>query len=772
MDTFDRLLTPGRLLCGALVDDLLRDHFGMAELEIGQNVGAFRIERELGRGGMGIVYLASRADGAYEQQVAIKWSPGSRPLAAQAERFRRERQIHAHLRHPNIARLLDGGRGDDGHLWFALEHVEGPPVDRHAAEAGMDWPARVRLLLPVIEAVQFAHGRLLVHRDIKPDNVLMDSDGRPKLIDFGVAGLLADETVADAFTPGFASPEQVAGAPADIASDVWQLGTLLHHVLAADTPRHPAPVCPRDLRAIIAKATASAPEQRYATAAALRADLRRLLRYRPVSARPPSLPHRLHLLVRAHPWGVSASVLATLAFAVTVIVFMLGLTRERDAARHAQTVAEAVNAFLDQDFLPGIDPLQGGASDVSVAELSERALDKLEARLQDLPEVAGQVGMSLGRTLANLGRFEAASRAFVLAAAYFSTAYGMADERTLRARLAQEHVDINQHSMTTADQRLKVLRADVLKSLGPTAGLLAEVDSQLARAAFLRDDFAVCESRYRALLPRLDGGDQVVLAQAHGGLSLCQSRLGHWDQALLHARQARLLDERALGRDHPITLETHVAVGAALVGLGRYGEAIEVYRDLVPRLEYRYGHLHPSTLTAIHDLGVASTCAGQLKDAVHWLRRAADGRARAHGRDHPWYAMTESVLAMALIRGRQWDEAADALMRARRALGEQAAETPYIQLTLLENQADLALGQGRADAAIEGFERSLALAPSIYPPDHPRVLMLQLGHGLALVVGGDVAGGERRMRESLRLIGERPDCRANRIASARQLLRD
>lgn len=337
MDTLDRLLQPGRFLDGALMRGMLREQLKLVELAPGQMLGTFRIEHELGRGGMGIVYLATRADGTYEQQVAIKWLPVGQLNAAAVERFQRERQHHVTLRHPNIARLLDGGCSSDGHLWYALELVEGLPIDRHAASQGLDWHARVRLVLPVIEAVQFAHKHLLVHRDIKPGNVLIDDDGRPKLIDFGVSTLLTDvDSSVAACTPEFASPEQLAGEAIDITSDIWQLGHLLRCVMNAEVPGQPAPSCPGDLTAIIGKATRTLSARRYPSAAAMHDDLQRLLQYRPVSARPPRMRHRLYLLARAHPWGSLSTLLVALAFMAVTTGFMLRLAHERNVARHAQ----------------------------------------------------------------------------------------------------------------------------------------------------------------------------------------------------------------------------------------------------------------------------------------------------------------------------------------------------------------------------------------------------------------------------------------------------
>ncbi len=205
------LLEPGALLSGALFRDLVsRGGVSTDALAPGTRLGAFRVVRELGRGGMGVVHLAERDDGAFAQQVALKCLV-DRDSAASTELFLRERQILAGLRHPNIARLLDGGRADDGLLWFAMEWVEGERIDAHCARAGLGFEDRLRLWLGVAEAVQFAHARLLIHRDIKPGNVLVDADGQPRLLDFGIAALLGEGEGTRAYSPGHASPEQRAG---------------------------------------------------------------------------------------------------------------------------------------------------------------------------------------------------------------------------------------------------------------------------------------------------------------------------------------------------------------------------------------------------------------------------------------------------------------------------------------------------------------------------------------------------------------------------------
>ena len=327
---------------------------------------------------MAIVYLAERADGEYEQQVALKWMQHAQADDAGAELFRRERQALADLRHPHIARLIDGGRGEDGRPWLAMDFVDGERLDRHCVRESLPLRERLALFLQVCAAVAHAHARGLIHRDIKPSNVLVDVAGGARLLDFGIAQLLGrdDGLASGAFTPGFASPEQARGEAVTVAGDVYQLGRLLASLACDDEQQQATLVAaqttlaqaaqgvpldlpaslPRDLAAIVRKASATEPAMRYATADALADDVRAFLARRPVRARPRRPAYVAARYLQRHPLGVALAALVLALLVGGAAFFTVRLRAERDIANYQARAATAVLEFLNNDLFDAANP--------------------------------------------------------------------------------------------------------------------------------------------------------------------------------------------------------------------------------------------------------------------------------------------------------------------------------------------------------------------------------------------------------------------------------
>ncbi|MFO1474637.1 MAG: serine/threonine-protein kinase [Lysobacterales bacterium] len=431
----------GEALAHAHEDDGAHGHM------LGRSIGAWKIVGVVGHGGMGAVYAVERGDGAYAQRAALKLIRASADTPTARERFLRERQILAGLQHPNIATLLDGGISADGEPWFVMELVEGVPIDRWCDERKLGLRERCVLFLQVLDAVRYAHRNLVVHRDLKPSNLLVDADGRVKLLDFGIAKQLegGDVTATHdrALTFEYASPEQLHDAPITTATDLWQLGVILHRLLSGahpfgltrDTPvasqlqqlrsrpepltraaaqaspelaaQHAAAWPPRWRTPCAATSPPSAadllrrdPEQRYASADALASDLRAWLDDRPISAAPLSRGERTRLWLRRNRTLV-ASIAAISAGPARR--HRRGATWQAHAARTRANIAQRENAsanaamqFITSTFA-ATSPERTLKADVSLRQLLEHAQAELDARGAVDPKVRQPMQRMLGR---------------------------------------------------------------------------------------------------------------------------------------------------------------------------------------------------------------------------------------------------------------------------------------------------------------------------------------------------------------------------------------
>ena len=405
-----------------------------ADAASGEQIGPYRLERTLGSGGMGSVWLAERVDGVLKRRVALKLPHLGGTRAALAERMARERNILAALEHPNIARLYDAGVAADGRPYLALEYVEGESIDRYCARQSLGVPQRLELVLQVARAVAYAHQHLVVHRDLKPSNILVDAAGQVHLLDFGIAKLLdaggGSETPVTRFvgtplTPEYASPEQILGEPISTASDVYSLGVVLFELLTGTRPHAPEkpgdasagvrspdsqePPRPSDrsgdqrtrrrlrgdLDTIVLKALKRTPAHRYATVAELGDDLQRHLRGEPVRAQPDSLWYRTRKLVSRNRLAVGAAAVVTLALSTGLLAALWQANR----ARAEQRTSQAVEQFLEDIFRANSndqpDPVK--ARETPVRELLHKAAQVVDRSLSDAPESKLRVLGTLGQ---------------------------------------------------------------------------------------------------------------------------------------------------------------------------------------------------------------------------------------------------------------------------------------------------------------------------------------------------------------------------------------
>ena len=730
----------------ALPADLLPNGILPSE---GERVGPYRVVEPLGRGGMGAVLLAERADGQFEQRVALKLIRGGAASEQIVRRFQSERQILARLQHPHIARLLDGGLTDDGRPYFAMEYVDGVPLDQYCDANDAFTDKQIQLFRMVCEAVQYAHRRLVVHRDLKPSNILVTSDGTVKLLDFGIAKVLSDDGAPAAgtltqtghavMTPAYAAPEQLRRGPVTTATDVYALGVVLYELLAGRRPHDlsgctpaeieravceqppdpPSAVAPPgrrralrgDLDVIVMKALRTEPERRYASAEQLADDLQHHLDGRPVTAQPDTVGYRTRKFFQRHRASVTAATLIVMLIAALVGFYTIRLAQERDRAR-----LEATTATLVSDFLQGLfavsDPSASGGEDLTARAVLDQGAERIEHELADQPVVQARMMHVMGEVYQSLGAFDAAAPLL---------------ERALALRresLSAEHLDV-----ASSLNSLAVLRQET--------GQYAAADSLFRAALALQekglgpDDPAVAATLHNwGTLLHVQGQYERADSLFQRALTIRTAQFGAADP-----RTASTLNERATLRFDQDDLE-----GAETL----YRQALEVRRR-------HFEGDHPDVAASLNNLAMVLRHKGQFDDAEALYREALAVRERLYDGPHPDVAHTLNHLAR-LYSSRGEYAAAEPVARRALAMRIEVFGAEHVETTAsMGNLAGILGGLGRHEEQATHYRRALGIVQATLGPEHPYVAALGYSLGSAYHAAGDSVEAERRYRESLTL---------------------
>ena len=667
----------------------LPENAGMSFSLAGQVLGAYRLLTRIGQGGMGTVWLAERCDGRYEGRVAIKLLNVALLGRAGEERFRREGEILARLKHPNIAHLLDAGVSPTGHPYLVLEHVEGQRIDRYCDDRGLDLQARLRLFIDVLEAVSHAHANLIVHRDLKPANVLVTPNGKVKLLDFGIAKLLeADaqsgaslpaETSAltreagSALTPEYAAPEQVTGGQVTTATDVYALGVLLYVMLGGEHPagsglRSPADLMraivdteprrmsdvvvarsdlplmrehhaerlgttpPRlrrllqgDLDVIVAKALKKTAPERYSSVSALADDLRRYLNNEPISARPDTLRYRTTKFVRRHVQGVLGTIAVVLLIGGLTFFYTNRLAAERDRARLEADKAAKISAFLTSLLAPN-DPYSTPA-------------------IQGTPTVRGLLDVSTERVQKEL-----------------------AGQPELQAELLTTVGRIYRRLGAYDKARPLLEKALVLGT--QVFGTDARMAQSIHDIGILQGETGDYEVGTRTLEKALEMRRQ-VLGPEHKDVAITLVELGRFyqDQGFnrrsepLH-REALAIRSKVLGPTDRETATSMSDVASVMRLKGDLDGAEKILRECMELNRKALGEEHPNFFTTIHDLAVIALQRGNAAEAEAMVRSILPRAYTALGSMHPTMAAIQNTLASALRKQGKYEGAAIALQEA------------------------------------------------------------------------------------------------------------
>jgi serine/threonine protein kinase/Flp pilus assembly protein TadD len=664
----------------------------------GASIGAYRLVKSIGSGGMGSVWLASRSDGRFKGQAAVKLLNAELIGHTGGERFKREGTILAQLAHPHIGRLIDAGVSAGGQPFLVLEHIDGQHIDRYCDEHALGVDARIRLFLGVLSAVAHAHANLIVHRDVKPSNVLVTEDGQVKLLDFGIAKLLEDDLphrehtltreAGAGLTPKFAAPEQVSGDPITTATDVYSLGVLLYGLLTGQDPigagaRSTAEIVkaivetvPRrmsavvadsseapetlglravrrgttadrlrrrlqgDLDTIVAKALKKDPVERYASVAEFADDLRRHLDHQPITARPDTFAYRAAKFARRHRRGLAIGAVAAVLAGCTIAFYAVTLAQARDRAARQAAKASKVSELLTE-LLDGADPFRTpDAQEPTVRHLLDVGAARVTRDLDGQPEVQAEVSTVIGRVYQRLGLYDQA--------------------------------------LPLLEQALALGR----RSVGPEHVSIAESLNDLG-----------------------------VLHREHGNLAAAQRLL---EESL--AMRRHLLGSQ--DKDVAVTL---VELARVLRDRGLDAQAEAMIRESLAIRRHVFGDQHRETATSVNDLALLLWQRGDLAAAEPLFRQNLATNIKILGPDHPSVAVSMGNLA--LVLDAKGDPARaeklyrDDLAIVHKTLGD--AHPTYAQA--LNNLSMAVLHQGRLEEAQTLLEHAVAIVRPLFRPDHPRL---------------------------------------------------
>ncbi len=640
-------------------------------------VGRYVLVDKLGEGGMGSVHLARRADGQFEHQVAVKLLKQGLHGADGRRRFLQERQILARLQHPGIARLLDGGVMDDGTPFFVMELVQGRPVTTYCEENRLSVESRLRVFLEICEAAQYAHRNLVVHRDLKPSNILVDATGCVKLLDFGIAKLLAEgaegeaeatRTTQRAMTPEYAAPEQVRGDPVTTATDVYSLGILLYELLTGERPYRLArrgagelekaildqePMRPSDRAAvqgsrpegghlrrrlrgdldrIVLKALQKEPERRYPSAEALANDIRRHLEGQPVSARGDAPAYRAWKFLRRHRVAAAAAALVILS----LVGGLIAATWQARRAQREARKAEAVKDFLKSLFSAS-DPSEAQGRERTARELLDEGARRIETELRDQPEVQSEVTRLIASVFHGLGEYD---RAEPLVRADLERrrkldgprSVAVAESLTQLAGVKYEQARFDEAG-AMFEEALSIER----EKRGQRTPQVAELLWDLAGIKRSLGDLAGAEDLNRralALFVETKGDDSPEASMVRNTLAITLVLGSRLEEAAALAATVADWDQRHNGPDHPSSLITRYNLAFDLFRLGRFAHARPLLEDVVARQRRVLGPRHDKLALTLRLLARTLDAEGRGEEALPPIVEATAIHRQSLGPSH------------------------------------------------------------------------------------------------------------------------------------------
>jgi len=790
---------------------------------IGRQIGQYEILEWLGAGGMASVYLAERRGDGFTQRVALKVVTRRISDPSMERRTHEERSILARLEHHAIARLIDGGITEEGFPFYAMEYVQGRDLVSYCDEQRLDVPARLALFLDVCGAVQFAHERLVIHCDLKPNNIFVTAEGNVKLLDFGVARLIDPDAEGDQvtglwFTPAYASPEQVRRERPGTASDVYSLGVLLYELLSGHRPYRfqsrlreevvrtvgeVAPVPPSeivtqpttrthggevaadtlalargstperirrhlrgDLDAIVMKALAKDQSTRYSTAAQLATDIRRHLEHRPIHSRPPTRRYRLAKFARRNRGAVLAASIVFVTLGGGIAATLWQARRATEAAARAREEADkaALVASLMTEMFRLSDPNEVLGDTITARDLLDRGAERIRSEFGDQPIVQADLLAEVASVYRNLGLYR---RAEPLARQALSLREGSLGETTLETSASLVQLGTILDDLGRQAEAIETLeRAIRIRAPQVTFPDTLLIRAQATLAWMVRT--AQQTDRAAELFTAALEGERALDPNGPGVADMTLGLAATYHDSGLLDRADSLL-QSVLDDVGPTSKPTPMAVGA-LRNVGMIRRVREQYRESAPVLraaaemaERLYGPDHREVFEAKSEYGLALSGMGAWDEAEAVLREALQGSIRLLGPTHTTTAGLQEALGAVLVDKGAYDEAVVMHQMAleEKVVRHQGRDHPGV-VASISWVAEALVGAGRFPEARQEVTRAQEMNARMGSVPSVYDISLERSLGTMEMAEGDDAAARRHYERAVRLAEEllgRPDHR-------------
>ncbi|MEX2477884.1 MAG: serine/threonine-protein kinase [Gracilimonas sp.] len=709
------------------------------ETLLGKKVGSYTIKKEIGKGGMGTVFLAERSDGFFDHKVAIKIINQDRTTKENIERFRQERNILAELNHPGIAQIYDGGITDDGIPYFIMEYIDGVPITDYCIQKRLSLSDRIELFKKVLKAVQHAHENLVIHRDFKPENILVTDDGDIKILDFGISKLLRKgvasqigEIEKPALTISFAAPEQIKNQPVTTATDIYALGLVFYKSLTNNFPyslnglslaeahqkilsykfiplnlniEEGAGIKARELKGdlefIVLKALQKNTRKRYRSANDLLSDLKKFERKFPVSACDKTLWYLSGKYIQRNIKGLSVTALVLTLIVSFTLFYTWRITEQKEQAQLAATKAEEVSDFLIQLF-EASDPASNLGNVFTTRELLMNGVQQSE-QLSSQPLLQARLFDITGQVYRNIGDYDQAK-------------YLIENAISLREKNLGYY-----HPLTLSSRHNLGL---VMNDMGNFHE--AENIFQL-----------VYDQRNQTL-----GDEHIETASTLSNLAYSIRRQGDYVRAEELARKSLSIFLNDLGPDNIQTLDIMNKLAITLHNKGEYQEAEDIYLQVLEKRREQLGSPHPELAKSINNLAALYLNTGAFENARTLMKEALDIHKELFGPVHPNVATVLNNLGLVHTELNEYETAGEYFLNALEMridlLGEGHTNTAVSMFSI----GGLMLRTNRPDSAINTYNKAVPIFESELAEDHSFTVHSKLGIGRALAQKGRLKEAE------------------------------